>query len=64
MGWYDVSMPLIPSPDSEDLSPPPLGFVLASSVLVTIRFSDMQGLDQAAQLFKARIRPTPASKCL
>ena len=50
-------MPLIPSPDSEDLSPPPLGFVLTSSVLITIRFSDIHGLDQAAQLFKAANPP-------
>jgi magnesium transporter len=51
-GLVCVSMPLIPPPHSDDLAPPPLGFVLTPSILVTIRFSEIHGLEQVATLFK------------
>jgi magnesium transporter len=50
-GLICVSMPLIPSPDSADLAPPPLGFVLTCDLLITIRYSKIQGVDQTASLF-------------
>src|SRR5258708_37251052 len=49
-GLVCVSMPLIPPPHSDDLAPPPLGFVLTPSILVTIRFSEIHGLEQVATL--------------
>jgi magnesium transporter len=52
-GLVCVSMPLIPPPHSEELAPPPLGFVLTPRILVTIRFSEIHGLEQVATLFKA-----------
>ena len=51
-GLICVSMPVIPAPDSADLAPPPLGFVLTPNVLITIRFSEIHGIEQTAALFK------------
>jgi len=56
-GLICVSMPLIPSRDSDDLAPPPLGFVLSPSVLVTIRYSEVHGIEQVASLFKTATAP-------
>jgi magnesium transporter len=50
-------MPLLPTPESEDPAPPPLGFVLTADVLVTIRFSEIHGLEQVATLFKGAHPP-------
>jgi magnesium transporter len=57
-GMICVSMPLIPSRDSDDPVAPPLGFVLSPTVLVTVRFSEVHGIEQIASLFKT---PTPPS---
>jgi magnesium transporter len=51
-------MPLIPSRESDDPVAPPLGFVLSPTVLVTVRFSEVHGIEQIASLFKT---PTPPS---
>jgi len=55
-----VSMPLIPSRGSADPMPPPLGFVLAPNILVTIHFSEVHGIDRAAAYFKTN-NPPPSS---
>jgi magnesium transporter len=57
-GFICVSMPLIPSRDSEDPTPPPLGFVLTPAILVTVRFSDVHGIAQAVALFKNGAPPS------
>ena len=52
-----VSMPLIPSEESPDPVPPPMGFVLAPNVLVTIRFSEVHAIARLAELFKTKDAP-------
>jgi magnesium transporter len=56
-GLLCVSMPAIPPKDSTELAPPPLGFVLTPSVLVTIRFSEIHGVERTAALFKTANPP-------
>jgi magnesium transporter len=50
-GLVCVSMPAIPPPDSTDLAPPPLGFVLTTPILITVRYSEIHGIERAATLF-------------
>jgi len=59
-GLVCVSMPGIRPPDSNELMPPPLGFVLTPNILVTIRFSQIHGVEQAISLFKSA-NPPPDS---
>ena len=51
-------MPLIPLQDSDDPTPPPLGFVLTPNVLVTVRFSEVHGINQVASLLKTTNPPS------
>jgi magnesium transporter len=55
-GLVCLSMPANAPKDSADLAPPPLGFVLTAAVLVTIRYSEIHGVEQTASLFA---KPNP-----
>jgi magnesium transporter len=56
-GLVCVSMPAIPPQDTTELAPPPLGFVLTPDMLVTVRFSEVHGIERTASLFKASDPP-------
>ncbi|HEY4265444.1 MAG TPA: magnesium transporter CorA family protein [Micropepsaceae bacterium] len=56
-GLVCVSMSAIPPKDSTDLAPPPLGLVLTPAVLVTIRFSEIHGIERTASLFNTATPP-------
>jgi magnesium transporter len=49
-GLLRLSLPLIPSSDDGDPSPPPLGFILTSKLLVTVRFSEVHAIEQTKTL--------------
>src|SRR5215831_6181 len=44
-GLLRLSLPLIPSPDDADPTPPPLGFILNPKLLVTVRFSEVHAIE-------------------
>ena len=52
-GLLRLSLPLIPSPDDADPTPPPLGFILTPKLLVTVRFSEVHAMEQT----KTRLAP-------
>ena len=50
-GLLRLSLPLIPPTDSEDPTPPPLGFVLTPKLLITVRFSEVHAMEHTKTLF-------------
>jgi magnesium transporter len=53
-----VSMPLLPAKETDDPTPPPLGFVLSPELLVTVRFSEVLGFAPVTALFETTAAPT------
>ena len=58
-GTFYLSMPVSAHPEQNESAPTPVGFVLSTNILVTVRYTELHGFDDAKkQLAKGDCAPT------